>query len=198
LLRANDVVHQPGLNEELAATAVFGSQMAWSYPGFKYDGVLGIWYGKAQGVDRSGDVFKHANYAGIGRNGGVLAVGGDDPASKSSTLPSDSEAAFYDALMPVLYPGNTQEVLDLGLHGFALSRAAGLWVAMKAVTNVCDGAGSCIVAPERIRPVIPEVEFDGRPYKPAQSWYLLPPANLEMERTLHEARLRLASAYAWE
>jgi indolepyruvate ferredoxin oxidoreductase len=198
LLRANAIVHQPGLNEELAATAVFGSQMAWSYPGFKYDGVLGIWYGKAQGVDRSGDVFKHANYAGIGRNGGVLAVGGDDPASKSSTLPSDSEAAFYDALMPVLYPGNTQEVLDLGLHGLALSRAAGLWVAFKAVTNVCDGAGTALVSPERIRPIIPEVEFDGRPYKPSQSWYLLPPANLEMERTLHEARLRLASDYAWE
>jgi len=198
LLRAHDVYHQPGLNEELAATAVWGSQMAWHYPGFKYDGVLGMWYGKAQGVDRAGDALKHANYAGTGKNGGVLAIAGDDPASKSSTLPSDSTSAFYDALIPVLYPGNTQEVLDLGLHGFALSRAAGLWVALKAATNVCDGAGTADVAPDRIQPVIPEVEFDGRPFQPSQSWTLFPPVNLEMERTLHEARLRLVREYAWE
>jgi indolepyruvate ferredoxin oxidoreductase len=198
LLDAHNVVHQPGLNEELSATAIFGSQMAGLFPGARYDGVLGMWYGKGPGVDRTGDAFKHANYAGTGKNGGVLALGGDDPASKSSTLPSDSTTAFYDALMPVLYPGNVQEVLDLGLHGFMLSRTSGLWVGMRIVTNVADGSGTAEVAPDRISPVIPTVELDGRPYQPQLDWSLLAPRNLEMERTLHLARLELARRYARE
>ncbi len=198
LLDEHHVVHQPGLNEENAATAVYGSQLAGSYPGAKYDGVLGIWYGKGPGVGRTGDVFKHANHAGVGKNGGVIALGGDDPNSKSSTLPSDSTIAFYDALMPIVYPGTVQEVLDLGLHAFALSRASGLWTAMKFVTNVADSAGTAEVSPERIAPVIPTVELDGRPYTPQQGWRLLPPHNLEMERTLHNARLELARRYAEE
>ena len=122
LLAEHDVVFSSGLNEDLGATAVFGSQMARLFPRPKYDGVLGMWYGKAPGVDRTGDVFKHANYAGVGKNGGVLALAGDDPRLKSSTLPSHSEVALYDALMPTIYPGNVQEILDLGLHGFMLSR----------------------------------------------------------------------------
>src|SRR5579885_3633742 len=191
LLDAYHVVHQPGLNEENAATAVYGSQLAGSFPGAKYDGVLGIWYGKGPGVDRSGDAFKHANYAGIGRNGGVLALGGDDPTSKSSTLPSDSVPAFYDALMPILYPGNVQEVLDFGLHGFALSRASGLWTAMKITTNVADGTGTIDVSPARVSPRIPSVELDGRPFTPQLDVNLIAPANLEMERTIHYARLEL-------
>ena len=104
-----------------------------------------MWYGKAPGVDRTGDAFKHANYAGVGKNGGVLALVGDDPVSKSSTLPSHSEVALYDALMPTIFPGNVQEILDLGLHGFMLSRVSGLWVAMKIVTNVADEAGTAEV-----------------------------------------------------
>ncbi|MFN8559003.1 MAG: indolepyruvate ferredoxin oxidoreductase family protein [Dehalococcoidia bacterium] len=198
LLRQHDIVHQPGLNEEVGATAVFGSQMANSFPNPKYDGVLGIWYGKGPGVDRTGDAFKHANYAGVGRNGGVLALGGDDPSSKSSTLPSDSEVAFFDALMPTLYPGNVQDILDLGLHGFMLSRSSGLWTAMKIATNVADGAGTAEVAPDRICPIIPTVELDGRPFAPEINMRLIPPVNLEMERTLHYARLELARRYAYE
>ncbi|HEX5504212.1 MAG TPA: indolepyruvate ferredoxin oxidoreductase family protein, partial [Thermomicrobiales bacterium] len=197
-LAEHHVVHQPALNEELGATAVFGSQLAGTLPGAKYDGVLGMWYGKAPGVDRTMDAFRHANLAGIGRNGGVLALGGDDPNSKSSTIPSASEVAFYDALMPVLYPGNVQEVLDLGLHGFMLSRAAGVWVGMKIVTNVADSSGTAEVAPERVAPVIPTVDLDGRPYLPAIDPRLLPPYNLELERTLHYARLELARRYARE
>ena len=104
-----------------------------------------MWYGKAPGVDRTGDVFKHANYAGVGKNGGVLALAGDDPVSKSSTLPSHSEVALYDALMPTIFPGNVQEILDLGLHGFMLSRISGLWVGVKIVTNVADEAGTAEV-----------------------------------------------------
>ncbi len=196
LLTEHSVVHQPGLNEELAATAIFGSQMAGLFPGARYDGVLGMWYGKGPGVDRSGDAFKHANYAGTGRNGGVLALGGDDPASKSSTLPSDSTVAFYDALMPVLYPGSVQEVLDFGLHGFMLSRTSGLWVGMKILTNVADASGTAEVSPDRITPRIPSVELDGRPFQHQLNWTLLAPHNLEMERTLHLARLELARGYA--
>ena len=198
LLADHHVVFSSGLNEDLAATAVFGSQMAHLFPRPKYDGVLGMWYGKAPGVDRSGDAFKHANYAGVGKNGGVLALAGDDPVSKSSTLPSHSEVALWDALMPTLYPGNVQELLDLGLHGFMLSRISGLWVAFKVVTNVADEAGTADVDPDRVRPVIPTVELDGKPFQHAINVNLIPPYGLDMERTLHHARLELARRYAWE
>src|SRR5207249_4980618 len=187
-----------GLNEDLGATAVFGSQMAGLFPNPKYDGVLGMWYGKAPGVDRTGDVFKHANYAGVGRNGGVLALAGDDPISKSSTLPSHSEVALYDALMPTIFPGNVQEILDLGLHGFMLSRVSGLWVGVKIVTNVADEAATAEVDPERVSPVIPTVQLDGKPFQHQINVNLIPPYGLDMERTLHGARLELARRYAWE
>src|SRR5438309_442098 len=120
LLKEHSVVFVSGVNEDLGATAIFGAQQANLYPGAKYDGVLGMWYGKAPGVDRTGDIFKHAQFMGVGRHGGVLALAGDDPMCKSSTLPSSSEVALYDAFMPILFPGNVQEILDLGLHGFAL------------------------------------------------------------------------------
>jgi len=142
LLREHDVVFISGVNEDLGATAVFGSQLTHLFPKPTYDGVLGIWYGKGPGVDRSGDIFKHANFAGVGRYGGVLALAGDDPQAKSSTLPTHSEVAFYDALMPVLFPGSIQDILDLGRLGFELSRYAGLWVAFKIVTDVADGVGT--------------------------------------------------------
>src|SRR5262252_4333448 len=198
MLRANDVVFSSGLNEDLGATAVFGSQMAGLFPRPKYDGVLGMWYGKAPGVDRTGDLFKHANYAGVGKNGGVLALAGDDPVSKSSTLPSHSEVALYDAFMPTIFPGNVQEILDLGQHGFMLSRTSGLWVGVKIVTNVADEAATAEVSPERVRPVIPTVELDGRPFQHAINVNLIPPYGLDMERTLHHARLELARLYAYE
>jgi len=196
LLAEHQVVFSSGLNEDLGATAVFGSQMAHLFPRPRFDGVLGMWYGKAPGVDRSGDAFKHANYAGVGRNGGVLALCGDDPVSKSSTLPSHSEVALWDALMPTLYPGNVQEVLDLGRHGFMLSRASGLWVGIKIVTNVADESGTAEVAPERVDPVIPVVELDGRPFEHQINVNLIPPYGLDMERTLYLARLEMARRYA--
>ena len=144
-----------GVNEELAATAVFGSQLASVFPSPRYDGVLGMWYGKGPGVDRSGDIFKHANFAGIGKNGGVLALAGDDPSCKSSTIPSQSEQAFWAAGFPVLYPGSVQEVLDLGLHGYALSRSSGLWVGVKCTSDVCDEAGTAEVSPAALGAVSP-------------------------------------------
>ncbi len=196
LLREHQVVFISGVNEDLGATAIFGAQQANLYPGPKYDGVLGMWYGKAPGVDRTGDIFKHAQFLGLGRHGGVLALAGDDPTCKSSTLPSSSEVALYDAMMPVLYPGNVQEILDLGLHGFALSRFAGLWTGFKIVTNVADEIGTAEVAADRIRPVRPEFRYDGRPWQPTQNPRLLAPDSLRQEEEIFYGRLEAARLYA--
>jgi indolepyruvate ferredoxin oxidoreductase len=196
LLTEHNVHFVSGVNEDLGATIVFGSQLANLFPRPKYDGVLGMWYGKGPGVDRSGDAFKHANYAGIGRYGGVLAVGGDDPLSKSSTLPIHSEVAFYDAFFPVLFPGNVQEILDLGRLGFELSRYAGLWVGFKIVTNVADEIGTATVAPDRLVVADPRFEYEGRPWAHAQNPTLLPPFGLDMERDINYGRLEAAKAFA--
>ena len=130
-LERHNVRFQPGVNEDLAATAVWGTQQVNMYEGAKYDGVFSMWYGKGPGVDRCGDVFKHANAAGTSKHGGVLAVAGDDHGAKSSTLPHQSDHIFKACMIPVLFPASVQEYLDLGLHGFAMSRYAGVWVAMK-------------------------------------------------------------------
>jgi len=196
LLREHNVVFLSGVNEDLGATAVYGSQLANLFPQPKYDGVLGMWYGKGPGVDRTGDVFKHANYAGVSHHGGVLALGGDDPLSKSSTIPSHSEVAFYDALFPVLYPGNAQEILDLGRLGFELSRYSGLWVGFKIVTNVADEIGTAEVAPDRIVLADPGFVYEGRPWQARQNPLLMPPWGLETEREIHYGRLEAAKAFA--
>src|SRR2546428_723296 len=181
LLREHNVVFISGLNEDLGATAIYGSQLANLFPRPKYDGVVGMWYGKGPGVDRTGDIFKHANFAGVGRYGGVLALGGDDPLSKSSTIPSHSEVAFYDALFPVLFPGTVQEILDLGRLGFELSRYSGLWVGFKIVTNVADEIGTAEVAPDRVAIADPGFEYDGRPWQQRQNPLLMPPWGLDTE-----------------
>ncbi len=196
LLREHHVVFISGLNEDLGATAIYGSQLANLFPRPKYDGVLGVWYGKGPGVDRTGDIFKHANYAGVARYGGVLALGGDDPLSKSSTIPSHSEVAFYDALFPVLFPGNTQEILDLGRLGFELSRYTGLWVGFKIVTNVADEVGTAEVAPDRVVIADPGFEYDGRPWQQRQNPLLMPPWGLDTEREIQYGRLEAAKAFA--
>ncbi|RPH84262.1 MAG: indolepyruvate ferredoxin oxidoreductase family protein, partial [Candidatus Rokuibacteriota bacterium] len=196
LLREHNVVFISGVNEDLGATAVYGSQLANYFPQAKYDGVLGVWYGKGPGVDRTGDIFKHANFAGVGRHGGVLALGGDDPLSKSSTLPTHSEVAFYDAKFPVLFPGNVQEILDLGRLGFELSRYSGLWVGFKIVTNVADEIGTAEVGPGRITVVDPGFLYEGKPWRHTQNPLLLPPYVLEMEREIHYGRLEAAKAFA--
>jgi indolepyruvate ferredoxin oxidoreductase len=196
LLAEHNVVFISGVNEDLGATVVYGSQLANYFPQAKYDGVLGVWYGKGPGVDRTGDIFKHANFAGIGKNGGVLALGGDDPLSKSSTLPTHSEIAFYDAQFPVLFPGNVQEILDYGRLGFELSRYCGLWVGFKIVTNVADEIGTAEVGPGRITIVDPGFVFEGKPWKHNQNPLLLPPYGLEMEREIHYGRLEAARLFA--
>ncbi|MFN3511521.1 MAG: indolepyruvate ferredoxin oxidoreductase family protein [Phenylobacterium sp.] len=150
-----EVVFKEGLNEDLAATAVWGSQQANLFPGARYDGVTGMWYGKAPGVDRTGDAFKHANFAGTWPKGGVLAVAGDDHTCKSSTLPSQSEFAFQDFEMPVLSPADVQEVLDYGLMGIAMSRFSGLWVGLIALADTMDSGVTIDISLDRHRIAAP-------------------------------------------
>jgi indolepyruvate ferredoxin oxidoreductase len=187
LLDEHHVRFLSGVNEDLAATAIYGSQLANTFPGPRYDGVLGMWYGKGPGVDRTGDAFRHANIAGVGKNGGVLAIAGDDPGAKSSTVASASEFAFLDAQMPVLYPGTVQEVLEFGLVGFALSRYCGSWVGMKIVTNVADGF-STVRLGAATPPVLPVFEVDGQPWAHIQNPLLIAPGSIAQERELHEGR----------
>lgn len=196
LLAQHHIVHKQGLNEELAATAAFGTQLLHTVPGPRYDGVFAMWFGKAPGVDRSGDAFNHANYRGTARHGGVLMVAGDDPHARSTIFPSDSTPAFYKFAMPVLAPGNIQEVIDFGLHGFALSRASGLYVALKLVTDVADSAAIAMVGSDRVQPKIPQVMFDGRPFQPTLRVNDVAGALVEAERVMVEAQLEVARRYA--
>jgi indolepyruvate ferredoxin oxidoreductase len=126
-LQQHHITFQPGVNEDLAATSVWGSQQVNMYPGAKYDGVFGMWYGKGPGVDRCGDVFKHGNAAGTSKHGGVLVLAGDDHSAKSSTLPHQSDHILKACGIPVFFPATVQEYLDLGLHAYAMSRYSGLW-----------------------------------------------------------------------
>ena len=190
LLDEHRIHFVPGVNEDLAATSVFGSQIHHSLGQSRYDGVVGIWYGKGPGVDRSGDIFRHANIAGTGRNCAALALGGDDHVSKSSTIPHQSDLSFYNHAMPIFYPGNTQETLDYGLLAIALSRFSGAWVAMKMVTNVCDGGGTVNVDLERLPIQIPhgyEKKTDAR---------LLIPMTLMLEPEVLYRRLEAAREFA--
>jgi indolepyruvate ferredoxin oxidoreductase len=190
LLDEHRIHFVPGVNEDLAATSVFGSQIHHALGASRYDGVLGIWYGKGPGVDRSGDIFRHANIAGTGKNCAALVLGGDDHVAKSSTIPHQSDLSFYNHAMPVFYPGNTQETLDYGLLAIALSRFSGAWVAMKMVTNVCDAGGTVAVDPERIAIRIPEG------YEKKTDARLLIPMTLMLEPEVLYRRLDAAREFA--
>ena len=155
-LEASNIVFQPGLNEELAATAVWGSQQAEIRGDGKYDGVFGLWYGKGPGVDRSGDVFRHANMAGSSRHGGVLALMGDDHTAESSTVAHQSEFHFVDVMIPILNPAGVQEILDYGLYGYAMSRFCGTWVAFKCVKDNIESTASVDASLDRVKIVIPD------------------------------------------
>ncbi|MBS1189160.1 MAG: Pyruvate ferredoxin/flavodoxin oxidoreductase [Rhodocyclaceae bacterium] len=191
-LARHDVVFQPGINEDLAATAVWGSQQLGLFPGARYDGVFGLWYGKGPGVDRCGDVFRHANAAGTARHGGVLVVAGDDHAAKSSTLPHQTEHIFKAVLMPVLYPANVQEYLDYGLHGWAMSRYSGCWVAFKALADTVETAASVNLDPLGLEIALPE-DFELPPGGLNIRW---PDPPLAQEARLLNDRLYAALAYA--
>src|ERR1044071_3645204 len=148
-LARHNVLFQGGVNEDLAATALWGTQQAELRGEGKYDGVFGIWYGKGPGVDRTGDVFRHANHAGTSNHGGVLALRGGDHTCESSTSAHQSEFAFVHYMMPVLNPAGVQEILDFGILGFGLSRFAGVWVGIKCVKDNIEATGTGHGAPHR-------------------------------------------------
>ncbi|HVW43985.1 MAG TPA: indolepyruvate ferredoxin oxidoreductase family protein [Amycolatopsis sp.] len=189
------VRHVPGHNEELAATAVMGSQFTAAMTGAKYDGVLGVWYGKAPGLDRATDALRHAQFAGAAPNGGAVAFIGDDPAAQSSTLPSSSEQALRSLRMPVLSPGTMQEIHDLGRHAVALSRYSGLWTALRLESAVADGTGTLRVGPGRVEPVLPELHWRGAPFRPTVLTNLVAPHSVDREHELVTIRAEAAHRY---
>ena len=155
VLKPNDIVFQPGLNEDLAATALWGSQQAELRGEGKFDGVFGIWYGKGPGVDRSGDVFRHANFAGTSKHGGVLALMGDDHTAESSTTAHQSEFNFVDVMIPILNPAGVQEIIDYGLYGWAMSRFCGTWVGLKCMHETIELTAVIEGHPERLDIITP-------------------------------------------
>jgi len=193
LLAEHDIVFQPGVNEELAATAVWGSQQVGLRDESDYDGVFGIWYGKGPGVDRTGDAFRHANLAGSARYGGVLALLGDDHTCESSTTCHQSEFTLVDAMMPILNPAGVQEILDYGLYGFALSRYSGCWVGIKCVHDTVSVTASVNVDTARIDIALPE-----EAERPVQGLNIrVGDTPREQELRLHEHKLKAAQAFAY-
>ena len=191
-LEAHHVKFHPGVNEDLAATSVWGTQQVNLFPNAQYDGVFGLWYGKGPGVDRCGDVFKHANMAGTSRHGGVLVLAGDDHAAKSSTTAHQSEHILKACGIPVLYPSSVQEYLDYGLHGWAMSRYTGLWVAMKCVTDIVESGASVDLDPDRVQIQLP-ADFELPPGGLNIRW---PDAVLEQEARMNNFKWYAALAYA--
>jgi indolepyruvate ferredoxin oxidoreductase len=191
-LAAQHVVFQPGVNEELAATAVWGTQQLDLYPqSKKFDGVCGIWYGKGPGVDRCSDVFKHANMAGTSKHGGVIALAGDDHVAKSSTAAHQSDHIFKACGLPVFFPSSVQDILDMGLHAFAMSRFAGVWAGVKTIQEIVESSASVFVDPDRVDIVIP-TDFP----MPAGGLHIRwPDAPLEQEARLFDHKWYAALAY---
>ena len=196
ILKDHNIRFQPGVNEDLAATAIWGSQQVGSFPGARHDGVFAMWYGKGPGVDRSGDVLRHANLAGTSALGGVLALAGDDHTCRSSTTAHQTEYAFMDAMIPVLNPSGIQEILDFGLMGWAMSRFSGCWIALKLVSETADSAASVFVDPERPKIIVPqdfELPEGGLSLRVTDDPRAGP---LAQEERLHKYKLYAALAFA--
>ncbi len=190
LLEPAGVVFRPGLNEELAATAVAGTQLLSRTPGRRHDGITGFWYGKNPGMDRAADAVRHGNLAGTAPLGGAVALIGDDPASKSSTVPSSCEPICQSLSMPVLAPSSIAEIIEFGLHAVALSRASGLWVGLKLVADIADASATVDI--DSLRPAIPDPDRTDRLAAAA----LVGPASLDAEHDMLTRRLDLALDYA--
>ena len=191
-LDAAGVKFQPGLNEDLGATMVWGTQQANLFPGATVDGVYAMWYGKGPGVDRCGDVFKHGNAAGTSKHGGVLALAADDHACRSSTLPHGSEGEFTSALMPILNPAGVQDILDMGMLGWAMSRFTGRWVGFKTIAETVESSASVDVNPFALQIVTPE-DFELPPGGLNIRW---PDPPLDQEMRLHRYAVKAAQAFA--
>lgn len=191
-LDENRITFIPGVNEDLGATAVWGSQQTPLFEGSRVQGVFSMWYGKGPGVDRSGDVLRHANMAGSSQYGGVLALAGDDHACKSSTLPHQTEFAFMDASIPILVPSNVQDILDLGLYGWALSRYSGCWVCFKVISDTVDTSASVLVSPKRSPILLPD-DFKMPENGLNIRW---PDGHNDQEKRLRLYKLEAAKAFA--
>ncbi|MBF6329666.1 indolepyruvate ferredoxin oxidoreductase family protein [Nocardia transvalensis] len=197
VLADHDIRFVPGLNEELAATAVWGSQGELPVGAtLTHDGVVGVWYGKGPGLDRSTDALRHANMYGANPNGGVLLLVGDDPASKSSTVPAVSERSLAAMNIPVLFPRNAREIITMGLHGVALSRASGCLVALKIVADVADGAWTVEGSVGDIDIVVPEIQWEGRPFTYRQRPMAAPTDSVIAEADLYGPRWEIVKAYS--
>ncbi len=194
-LEEHDIVHVPGANEDLAATAIMGTQMLDRYPSSRFDGVTSIWYGKGPGLDRSGDAIKHGAFAGTSRHGAVLLLCGEDHEAKSSTFPFQDDYAFMSAGIPVLYPASIKEFLSLGLHAIAMSRYSGCWVAMKLVGGLADGGETVEITPDRPAVVIPDLTTNGRPYQKEAEFSFFGTRTIEIERHIYYERHRAVAAY---
>ncbi len=192
-LKAQNIVFQPGVNEELAATALWGTQqLGFTDPStHKFDGVFGIWYGKGPGVDRCSDVFKHANMAGTTPWGGVIAVAGDDHVAKSSTAAHQSDHIFKACGLPVFFPASVQEILDLGIHAFAMSRFSGVWAGMKTIQEIVESSATAMIDPDRVQIQIP-TDFQMPPGGLHIRW---PDTALEQEARLFDYKWYAALAY---
>ncbi|WHZ10047.1 MAG: indolepyruvate ferredoxin oxidoreductase family protein [Burkholderiaceae bacterium] len=192
-LKSQNIVFQPGVNEELAATALWGTQQLGFAPqgSNRFDGVFGIWYGKGPGVDRCSDVFKHANMAGTTPWGGVIAVAGDDHVAKSSTAAHQSDHIFKACGTPVFFPANVQEILDFGVHAFAMSRYAGVWAGMKTIQEVVESSSTAVIDPQRVQIVLP-TDFQMPPGGVHVRW---PDHALEQEARLYYTKWYAALAY---
>ncbi|WP_438278720.1 indolepyruvate ferredoxin oxidoreductase family protein [Nitrobacter sp.] len=191
-LERYNIKFQPGVNEDLAATAVWGSQQLHISPGAAYDGVVGIWYGKGPGVDRCGDVFRHGNAAGSARHGGVLCLAGDDHGAKSSTVPHQSDHAFIAALMPYLYPSSIHEMIQMGLLGIAMSRYSGCWVGMKVITETVETTAEIDLADE-LTPFVMPSDFEMPPGGLNLRW---PDDRYDQDRRLQDHKGFAAVAFA--
>ncbi len=191
-LKDNHIHFEPGLNEDLAATAIWGSQQANLFPDTRYDGVFGMWYGKGPGVDRTIDVLKHANGAGTSKHGGVLFVAGDDHGAVSSTLAHQSDHLFMATMMPVLHPASVQDYLDYGLYGWAMSRYSGLWVGFKAISETVESSASVEADPDRVKIVMPD-DFQMPDEGVSIRW---PDDRFAPEQRLHDTKIFAALAFA--
>ncbi|MFJ1456776.1 indolepyruvate ferredoxin oxidoreductase family protein [Nocardia sp. N2S4-5] len=196
VLAEHDIRFVPGLNEELAATAVWGSQGRLPAGNATHDGVVGVWYGKGPGLDRATDALRHANMYGADPNGGVLLLVGDDPAAKSSTVPAVSERSLAALNIPVLFPRNASEVVTMGLHGVALSRASGCLVALKIVADVADGAWTVDGRVGEVDTVVPEIEWEGKPFSYRQRPMAAPADSVPAEADLYGPRWEIVKAYS--
>jgi len=198
VLEPAGITHRPAQNEEFGISMLTGTQMLDEHPHPDVDGVVGYWYGKGPGLDRSGDVLKHGNFGGTSKHGAVVILSGEDHEAKSSTVPYQQEFSFEHHGIPVLYPSSIQEVLDYGLHAAALSRYSGCWVALKLVGTICDGGEVVQMHPAGLPVKIPELVIGGKPFSRAANHRFFPVTNVETERRLYDENHAAVIAYARE